>query len=125
MADGSTIGSDDLPGELAAAARAAPRPTLRMWGTGGTSPAGATAPFPAPVGAAPGTASPPGPAVRSSGEAATTRSAPGLAAELDALERDRLIAALTSAGGNKSYAARLLGFRRSTFCSKLKKYGIE
>ena len=125
MADGSTIGPDDLPGELAAAARSAPRATLRMWGAGGASPAGASAPYAAPMGAAPAFASPTAPAARSSGEAAAARSTPGLAAELDALERDRLIAALTSAGGNKSYAARLLGFRRSTFCSKLKKYGIE
>ena len=29
------------------------------------------------------------------------------------------------AGGNKSVAARLLGMPRSTFFSKIKKYGIE
>ena len=44
--------------------------------------------------------------------------------EADAYERHRLIDALAEAGGNKSEAARLLGLPRSTFFSKLKKYGV-
>ena len=49
----------------------------------------------------------------------------GLAEELDDIERRRLVDALTAAGGNKAKAARLLGYRRTTYCSKLKKFGIE
>ncbi len=41
-----------------------------------------------------------------------------------AYERQRLIDALSDAGGNKSVAARLLAMPRSTFFSKLKKHGI-
>jgi transcriptional regulator with GAF, ATPase, and Fis domain len=42
-----------------------------------------------------------------------------------AAERDALIAALASCGGNKAQAARRLGMPRSTFFSKLKKYSLE
>ncbi len=45
-------------------------------------------------------------------------------AEFIAYERQRLLDALDEAHGNKSVAARLLGMPRSTFFSKLKKYGI-
>ena len=45
-------------------------------------------------------------------------------AEFLAYERQRLLDALSEAGGNKSVAARLLGMPRSTFFSKLKKHGI-
>jgi len=45
-------------------------------------------------------------------------------AEFFAYERQRLEDALGEAGGNKSVAARLLGMPRSTFFSKLKKYGL-
>ena len=44
---------------------------------------------------------------------------------LDDIERRRLMDALTAAGGNKAKAARLLGYRRTTYCSKLKKFGIQ
>jgi transcriptional regulator of acetoin/glycerol metabolism len=44
--------------------------------------------------------------------------------EYIAYERQRLIDALNEADGNKSEAARLLGMPRSTFFSKVKKYGI-
>jgi transcriptional regulator of acetoin/glycerol metabolism len=44
--------------------------------------------------------------------------------EFVAYERQRLVDALSEAGGNKSVAARLLGMPRSTFFSKIKKYGI-
>ena len=47
-----------------------------------------------------------------------------LTSELDGIEHDRLMDALASSGGNKSKAAKLLGIPRSTFCSKLKKFGI-
>ena len=40
-------------------------------------------------------------------------------------EQQRLIEALSRSGGNKAEAARLLGLPRSTFFSKLKKFGIE
>jgi transcriptional regulator of acetoin/glycerol metabolism len=45
-------------------------------------------------------------------------------AEFVAYERQRLIDALSEAGGSKSVAARSLGMPRSTFCSKLKKHGV-
>jgi transcriptional regulator with GAF, ATPase, and Fis domain len=51
-------------------------------------------------------------------------SATGLAEELTELERNRLVDALKAAGGNKAKAARLLGYQRTTYCSKLKKYGL-
>lgn len=40
-------------------------------------------------------------------------------------ERQRLMDALLRSGGNKAEAARLLGLPRSTFFSRLKKYGID
>ena len=40
------------------------------------------------------------------------------------VERQALVAALHKCGGNKAQAARLLGLPRSTYFSKLKKYGI-
>ena len=47
------------------------------------------------------------------------------AAPLDADdERGLLIDALKRCGGNKARAARMLGMPRSTYFSKLKKYGI-
>ncbi len=39
-------------------------------------------------------------------------------------ERSRLLDALDRAGGNKSEAARIVGLPRSTFFSKLKKFGL-
>jgi transcriptional regulator with GAF, ATPase, and Fis domain len=39
-------------------------------------------------------------------------------------ERDRLVRALAAAAGNKAQAARALGMPRSTFISKLEKYGL-
>jgi transcriptional regulator with GAF, ATPase, and Fis domain len=40
-------------------------------------------------------------------------------------ERERLVQALASAGGNKAEAARVLGLARSTLISRLKKYGLS
>lgn len=42
----------------------------------------------------------------------------------EATERQRLVQALSAAGGNKARAARALGMPRSTFLSKLEKYGL-
>jgi transcriptional regulator with GAF, ATPase, and Fis domain len=47
-----------------------------------------------------------------------------LTGELTGYERGRLVEALQHAQGNKSEAARALGLPRSTFFSKLKKYGL-
>ena len=44
---------------------------------------------------------------------------------LDTIERDRLRAAIEEFTGNHSAAARSLGLKRTTFLSKLKKYGLE
>jgi transcriptional regulator with GAF, ATPase, and Fis domain len=46
-------------------------------------------------------------------------------AQQDAAERDRLLRALSAAGGNKARAARSLGMPRSTFLSKLEKHGLN
>ncbi|MCA9069660.1 MAG: hypothetical protein KDA84_12085, partial [Planctomycetaceae bacterium] len=42
----------------------------------------------------------------------------------DHVEREELRDALEQCGGNKAQAARLLGMPRSTFFSKLKRYGL-
>jgi len=46
-------------------------------------------------------------------------------ADLMDLQRERLVAALAEAGGNKSQAARRLGIPRSTLFSKLRRLGID
>ncbi|MFQ3650637.1 MAG: sigma 54-interacting transcriptional regulator [Gemmataceae bacterium] len=45
-------------------------------------------------------------------------------AERDRREREALVRALAAANGNKSEAARALGWARSTFISRLKKFGL-
>ena len=45
-------------------------------------------------------------------------------AERDRRERENLVRALAAADGNKAEAARALGWARSTFISRLKKYGL-
>jgi transcriptional regulator with GAF, ATPase, and Fis domain len=45
-------------------------------------------------------------------------------AQQEAAERQRLVQALSAAGGNKAQAARALGMPRSTFLSKLEKHGL-
>lgn len=69
------------------------------------------------------TREPPPPAYRAplASEPAATTLREG--ASLD--ERQRLLAALQQAGGNKARAAKLLGLPRSTFFSKLKKHRLE
>jgi transcriptional regulator with GAF, ATPase, and Fis domain len=46
-------------------------------------------------------------------------------AERQRLEREALVRALATAGGNKAEAARALGLARSTFLSKLQKHGLQ
>jgi transcriptional regulator with GAF, ATPase, and Fis domain len=46
-------------------------------------------------------------------------------AERDRRERERLVRALSAAGGNKAEAARVLGMARSTLVSRLKKHGLQ
>jgi DNA-binding NtrC family response regulator len=43
---------------------------------------------------------------------------------MEQAERDAIVAALRSAGGNKSEAARLLGISRPTLREKIRRYGI-
>ncbi len=45
--------------------------------------------------------------------------------EIERIERDRILEALDMAAGNKSEAARLLGLKKTTFFSKLKKLNIS
>jgi transcriptional regulator with GAF, ATPase, and Fis domain len=49
---------------------------------------------------------------------------PAWEADLDRREYDRLMQALAAANGNKARAARALGLPRTTFLSKLEKYGV-
>jgi DNA-binding NtrC family response regulator len=46
-------------------------------------------------------------------------------ADRDRREREQLVRALASTGGNKAEAARALGLARSTFVSRLKKHGLS
>jgi transcriptional regulator with GAF, ATPase, and Fis domain len=49
----------------------------------------------------------------------------GERAERSRRERDQLVRALAATAGNKAEAARLLGLKRSTLISRLKKYGLS
>lgn len=96
MANGPTISREDLPGDLSLGNGWPEKaPAATRWNH-------APAATPAPEQA----------------------SATSLVAEIDTLERQRLIDALEAVGGNKSKAARQLGIPRSTLCSKLKKYRL-
>ena len=53
-----------------------------------------------------------------SGDAATLR------AELDALERRRVLEALTECAGNQTQAAKLLGMSRGTLVARLEAFGL-
>ena len=57
--------------------------------------------------------------------AAVPRAAEVPLLNLDARERDAILAALVKACGNKRKAAELLGIHRPTLYSKMKRYGIE
>ena len=50
--------------------------------------------------------------------------APGLRAELDALERQRILDALSASAGNQTQAAAALGMSRRTFVARIDEYGI-
>jgi DNA-binding NtrC family response regulator len=50
--------------------------------------------------------------------------APRLRDGVDALERERILAALESCGGNQSRAAKLLGISRTTLIARLDRYGV-
>ena len=102
MADGETILIDDLPQEVVNPARIE-RPGKALL-------VGATA---AAVGSNVGQSLPRDP-----------RQEAVLPGELNGYERRRLVDALEQSHGNKSQAARALGLPRSTFFSKLKKYGL-
>ena len=58
-------------------------------------------------------------------ESAPVAVSAGLGDELDHYERERLSEALVRSRGNKAEAARMLGIPRSTFFSKLRKYGLD
>src|SRR5262249_37420657 len=49
----------------------------------------------------------------------------GERAERGRVERERLVRALAAASGNKAEAARVLGLKRSTLISRLKKHGLS
>ena len=50
--------------------------------------------------------------------------APNLKGEMAALERSRILDALTKCGGNQTQAAQLLGMSRRTFVQRLSEYGV-
>jgi transcriptional regulator with GAF, ATPase, and Fis domain len=119
LADGPSVTLDDLPVELRQPARRRLRP--RIGAAVGMVPANALAPAPAKISAPLGKV-----ASESAWSGSTSEAAPGedWNTEFVAYERQRLVDALNESGGNKSVAARLLGMPRSTFFSKIKKYGI-
>jgi DNA-binding NtrC family response regulator len=45
--------------------------------------------------------------------------------ELDAVERQRISAALAACRGNRSHAAKLLGIARNTLASRIDRFGID
>jgi len=50
--------------------------------------------------------------------------APNLKGEMAALERERILDALSKCGGNQTQAAELLGLSRRTFVQRLSDYGV-
>jgi transcriptional regulator with GAF, ATPase, and Fis domain len=122
LADGPSVTVDDLPMELRQPGRRRLRPRLPATAAV-LSAHGASGTVPTP--GIPSVASHPLPAA-SNWNASFVESTPGedWNVEYIAYERQRLIDALNEADGNKSEAARLLGMPRSTFFSKVKKYGI-
>jgi transcriptional regulator with GAF, ATPase, and Fis domain len=119
LADGPSVTLEDLPIELRQPGRRRLRPRIAA-GVGSAS-SNSHLPVPAKVGPTFGPAAP-----ESAWSSNAALAAPGedWNSEFEAYERQRLVDALNEAGGNKSVAARLLGMPRSTFFSKIKKYGI-
>jgi transcriptional regulator with GAF, ATPase, and Fis domain len=119
LADGPSVTLEDFPIELRQPGRRRLRPRIAA----GVSSVSTNSLVPAQA----KTSAPAGPAAsESSWSSNTADAAPGedWNTEFVAYERQRLVDALNEAGGNKSVAARLLGMPRSTFFSKIKKYGI-
>ena len=52
-------------------------------------------------------------------------SASGLRADVEALEKQRILAALEACGGNQTRAAQQLGIARGTLVARLKQFGIK
>jgi DNA-binding NtrC family response regulator len=65
-----------------------------------------------------------GPGAPAASGASGAMGAAGLRAELDAVERDRILDALARCHGNQTRAAELLGMTRTTFIERLEKYGV-
>lgn len=101
LAEGDSIGRDDLPPEIVSGAAASPRPVR-----------GAQAAQRSSL------------RTRSAAPVVIDLSRERLFEELSDFERQRLTDALAQCGGNKSQAARLLGIPRSTLFSKLRKMGL-
>jgi transcriptional regulator with GAF, ATPase, and Fis domain len=125
LADGPAIMLADLPRELLQPVRRRLRPRLPATATSGAvmpHSLGASGPSAVPV----RSALPRDSRSDSDWGAADAGQSAGedWNSEFAAYERQRLIDALSEANGNKSVAARLLGMPRSTFFSKVKKYGI-
>ena len=125
LADGPAVMLDDLPRELHQPARRRLRPRLpanmaaassAASGARGSDPPLTASQSPGRRGSRPGSAW--------TAELPESTSGDDWNSEYIAYERQRLLDALSEAGGNKSVAARLLGMPRSTFCSKLKKHEI-
>jgi len=72
----------------------------------------------------PSTADMPASAGRSARVTLGAANAESLRGELDAIERQRIVAALDRAGGNQTRAAAELGMPRRTFVSRLDAYGV-
>ena len=53
-----------------------------------------------------------------------TARGPSLQVEIDELERDRILQALDTCGGNQSRAAKMLGMNRGTLIRRLESYGV-
>ncbi len=66
-----------------------------------------------------------GPSTIGGSNASTPPETPAFAQTLDSAERHAILAALASAGGNRTRAAKLLGVARSTLLEKLKRYGDQ
>jgi transcriptional regulator with GAF, ATPase, and Fis domain len=125
LADGPAVTLGDLPPELRQPGRRRLRPPLPATAAFAVVPTASgaglpPAPKPAPAGHPPRAHTPPD----RRASVADSLPAEDWNAEFVAYERQRLVDALSEAGGSKSVAARSLGMPRSTFCSKLKKHGI-
>jgi DNA-binding NtrC family response regulator len=119
LADGPSVTLEDLPVELRQPGRRRLRP--RIGATVGSISAGSLVPAPVKSAPSPGIS---GPLSAWNSSGAGDLAGDDWNTEFVAYERQRLVDALNEAGGNKSVAARLLGMPRSTFFSKIKKYGI-